>query len=64
MRNRGSIKGLSVRMGTVKLHAETSVEITIVKIKFFPHGATAPSGLGPPHYRGLTITLGSTHHTR
>jgi len=24
---------------------------------FFYHGATAPSGPGPPHYRGFTITL-------
>jgi len=24
---------------------------------FFYHAATAPSGLRPPHYRGLTITL-------
>jgi hypothetical protein len=24
------------------------------------HGATAPSGEGPPHYRGLTITLRHT----
>jgi len=23
----------------------------------FPHGATAPSGSGPPRYRGFTITL-------
>jgi len=23
---------------------------------FFPHGATGPSGPGPPHYRGVTIT--------
>jgi hypothetical protein len=23
----------------------------------FPHSATAPSGPGPPHYRGFTITL-------
>ena len=22
-----------------------------------PHGAKAPSGTGPPHYRGFTITL-------
>jgi hypothetical protein len=22
----------------------------------FPHDATAPSGPGPPHYRGFTIT--------
>ena len=25
-----------------------------------PHGATAPSGPGPPHYRGLMITLRRT----
>ena len=25
-----------------------------------PHGATAPSGPGPPHYRGFTITLRHT----
>jgi hypothetical protein len=31
---------------------------------FFPNGATAPSGPGPPHYRGFTITLSWTHHTR
>jgi hypothetical protein len=24
---------------------------------FFSNGATAPSGPGPPHYRGFTITL-------
>jgi len=24
---------------------------------FSPHGATAPSGSGPPHYRGFTISL-------
>jgi hypothetical protein len=27
---------------------------------FVPHGATAPSGPGPPHYRGFTITLRHT----
>jgi hypothetical protein len=27
---------------------------------FFLHGATAPSGPGPPHYRGFTITLRHT----
>jgi hypothetical protein len=25
-----------------------------------PHGAIAPSGLGPPHYQGSTITLRHT----
>jgi hypothetical protein len=29
----------------------------------FFNGATAPSGEGPPHYRGFAITL-KTHHTR
>jgi len=24
---------------------------------FFFHGASAPRGLGPPHYRGFTITF-------
>jgi hypothetical protein len=27
---------------------------------FFFHGATTPSGPGPPHYRGFTITLRHT----
>jgi hypothetical protein len=26
-------------------------------VDFLPHGATAPSGPGPPHCRGFTITL-------
>jgi hypothetical protein len=26
----------------------------------FPHGATAPSGTGPPHHQGFTITLRHT----
>ena len=26
-------------------------------------GATDPTGPGPPHYQGFTITLSSTHHT-
>jgi hypothetical protein len=29
---------------------------------FFFHGVTTPSGPGPPHYRGLTITLRHTPH--
>jgi hypothetical protein len=29
-------------------------------IFFFPKGATAPSGPGPPHYRGFTIILRHT----
>jgi hypothetical protein len=30
-------------------------------LTFRPHGATAPSGVGPPHCRGFMITL--SHHT-
>jgi hypothetical protein len=30
------------------------------KLRFFFHGATAPSGHGPPHYRGFTITFRHT----
>jgi hypothetical protein len=25
---------------------------------FFPHGATATTEPGPPHYQGFTITMG------
>jgi hypothetical protein len=34
-----------------------------IKCRFFPspHGATAPSELGPSHYRSFTITLNDTH---
>jgi len=31
----------------------------IIKLLFF-HGSTAPSGPGPPYYRGFTITLRHT----
>ena len=36
--------------------------ISFTDLLFFPppHGATAPSGPGPPHYRGFTITLRHT----
>jgi len=33
-------------------------------IFFSPHGATAPSGPGPPHERSFTITFSQTHHTQ
>jgi hypothetical protein len=35
-----------------------------VRVLFVFHGATDPSGPGPPHYRGFTITLIQTHQTR
>ena len=31
---------------------------------FFFHGATTPSGPGPPYYPGFTITLNQTNHAR
>ena len=31
-----------------------------VELYVFLHGTTAPSGLGPPHFRGSAITLGHT----
>jgi hypothetical protein len=37
---------------------------TLLFVIFFYHGATAPSGPGPPRYRGSTITLKSTKHDR
>ena len=45
------------RFSTMRLRSEYDI---------FYHGTTAPSGPGPPHYWGLTITLrhttlGSTH---
>jgi hypothetical protein len=42
-------------------HAVHTIHIAVIfTIKLQsppPHGATAPSGLGSPHYRGFTITL-------
>jgi hypothetical protein len=40
--------------------------LTYLYAMFFPHGATAPSAPGPPHYPDFTITLrhttlGKTH---
>ena len=33
---------------------------TLVNVRIFFHGTTAPSGPEPPHYRGFTITLRHT----
>jgi hypothetical protein len=32
----------------------------VCNVKFFFHGVSTPSGPGPPHYRGFTITLRHT----
>jgi len=43
-----------------KWNWEETVLITKSSSTFFPHDATAPSGPGPPHFRGFTITLRHT----
>jgi hypothetical protein len=47
-----------------KLSTTATICISIVKytvfLFFIFHGATAPSGPGPPHYRGFMITLRHT----
>jgi hypothetical protein len=40
-----------------KIHKKYSIYKVYI---FFSNGATAPSGPGPPHYRGFTITLRHT----
>jgi hypothetical protein len=35
-------------------------ELSVIPPAIFPHGATAPSGPGPPRYRGFTVTLSWT----
>ena len=44
------------------LHQKRSADIE--KVFPPPSGATVPSGPRPLHYRGFTITLSYTHHTR
>jgi hypothetical protein len=39
-------------------------ELRCMMLHIFFHGATAPSGPGPPHYRGFTITLRHTTLSR
>ena len=39
-------------------------EHMILEKIFFCHGATAPSGPGPPHYQSFTIVLRHTTHVR
>ena len=51
----GTFKVLSVEVGSLSLTWERNV-----LHYFFSHGATAPSGSRPPHYRGSTITLRHT----
>jgi hypothetical protein len=37
-----------------------AIPATLVNVRIFFCGATAPSGPGPPHYQGFTITLRHT----
>jgi hypothetical protein len=51
-----SIGKCAVRLCDMFLIQATILELYIGRTLFF-HGAKAPSGPGPPHYRSLTITL-------
>ena len=51
-------KFLYIILKNVRLHSANYVFQT--RWGFFPHGATAPRGPGPSHYRGFTITLRHT----
>jgi hypothetical protein len=44
--------------------AHCAIPATLVNVRIFFHGTTAPSGTGPPHYRGFTITLRHTTFCR
>jgi hypothetical protein len=46
-----------VAAAAVETAAPAAVEAIAL---FFFHASTAPSGLGPPHYRASTITLRHT----
>jgi len=39
------------------LHLVRIVKVILMMIILFFNGPAAPSGPGPPHYRGFTITL-------
>jgi hypothetical protein len=41
-------------------HSDTPHSVGLLWTRDLPHGATAPSVPGPPHYRGFTITLRHT----
>jgi len=58
--NRTPIILLSSLIYKFHLRKLTAVYVNQVKTHFPPHGATAPSGPGPPHYRGFTMTLRHT----
>jgi hypothetical protein len=47
-----------ISVSWIKLHKETPYDLQF--FFFLSSGATAPSGPGPPHYRGFTITLRHT----
>jgi hypothetical protein len=41
-------------------YSNYAIPATLVNVRIFFHGATAPSGPGSPHYWGFTITLRCT----
>jgi hypothetical protein len=46
---------------TAVKHWKWNLYLLRVRVRYFPHVATAPNGSGPPHCRGFTII--QTHHT-
>jgi hypothetical protein len=57
----GSTEGLYMAIENIKMYFSSGYEIRHKHSKLGPfHGATAPSGQGPLHYRGFTITLRHT----
>jgi hypothetical protein len=52
---------LSITQRNTRSGTTTTLVFLLLSVEFhFPNGATAPSGPGPPDYRGFTITLRHT----
>jgi hypothetical protein len=56
------MKVRAVEMATCVIGEQSTKKLKTVQLYFFPHGAIAPSGPGPSHYRGFTFTLRHTPH--
>jgi hypothetical protein len=54
-----SFKKYYATLSSLKISSKFIIAHTVY-ILFFLHGATAPRGPGPPHYRSFTITLRHT----
>jgi hypothetical protein len=52
--------GLNNRHNTDKKYNSVTIKYSPLPCSIFFNGATTPTGLGPPHYRGFTITFRHT----